>query len=115
MKVKDGVKIYDSVADVREFEPMKGEFYVFIFKYKEKKPEIFVEQAYTRNHGQFWNLEDAIKYAKFRRQEGDINSLFEKYERLLDVVNKVRKNLELVPCTNCKHLKIPRMKCFECE
>ena len=114
MKVKNGVKIYDGVDDVREFEPQSGEFYVFIFDGKAKKKEIFVEEAFIRNVGQFWNIDDAVRYAKFRRQEADLNSLFEKYERKCDQINKVRKNLGLVVCLHCDNLTPPEHKCYEC-
>lgn len=115
MKVKDGIKIYESLEDVREFPPLDGEFFVFTFENpKTRKKEIFVESFANRNHGQFWNIEDAFRYAKFRKQEGDINSLFEKYERLLDVLNKANKNLGLTQCPKCKNLAKPKTKCLEC-
>ena len=114
MEVKDGIKIYHGVEDVREFMPEDKEFIVFIFKNRIGKEEIFVEQASVRNIGQFWNLDDAVRYAKFKKQEGDINSLFEKYERKCDQINKARRNLGLCACLQCDNLMRPKMECYEC-
>ena len=114
MEVKEGVKIYHGVAEVREFEPEKDEFYIFIFINREDKEEIFVEQAFIRNHGQFWNFDDAFRYAKFKKQEGDLNSLFEKYERKRSQLNNIVTNLGLIECEKCGNYHLNNHICYMC-
>jgi len=115
MKVKNGIKIYYSIQDVREFTPDEGEFFVFILKNElTGKEEIFVEEANKRNIGQFWNLDDAFRYAKFKKDEGDINQLFEKYEHIRDQLNKVVNNLDLRKCKKCKNFHQKEHVCYEC-
>ena len=114
MKVKEGIKIYYGVEDIREFEPQNNEFYVFISKNKEDKEEIFVEQALVRNLGRFWSLEDAWRYAKFKKQEGDINSLFEKYERVIDQLNKIINQFKLRQCKECGIYNSINEVCYNC-
>jgi hypothetical protein len=114
VKVKEGVKIYSSITEIREFPPLDGEFFVFIFKYKDEKEKIFVEQANKRNLGEFWSIDDAFRYAKFKKNEGAINQIFEKYERLRDQLNRVARIYLLVPCEKCKNYNHKDEVCNEC-
>ena len=114
MEVKEGVKIYNSIPDVREFEPLQGEFIVFQDQGR-GKTRIFVEEAGVRCIGEFYNFEDAFRYAKFKKQEGDINSLFEKYERKCDQLSNVVDNLDLRQCSKCGNFHQRGHICYECR
>ena len=112
MKLIDEVKVYKNMIEIQESIPTPGEFFVYVDDEREGK--IYVEKFGKRCLGTFFNMYDAIKYARFRKQEGDINSLFEKYERKCSQLSNVVSNLDLTLCKKCQNYHHKDHICYIC-